>query len=141
MSETEKLLQLDVVTPEGTVATDQVEIVVAPGYLGEFGVLFNHIPFLAQLQPGELRYRRGNKVEYIAVSGGYAEVLPTKVTVLATAAERSRDIDVERARKAKERAELRLKERQEQTDFARAEAALKRAVARLKVAEKYKATS
>ena len=141
MSETEKLLQLDVVTPEGTVATDQVEIVVAPGYLGEFGVLFNHIPFLAQLQPGELRYRRGNKVEYIAVSGGYAEVLPTKVTVLATAAERSRDIDVERARKAKERAELRLKERQEQTDFARAEAALKRAVARLKVAEKYKGVS
>ncbi|MGE5312315.1 MAG: F0F1 ATP synthase subunit epsilon [Nitrospirota bacterium] len=141
MSETEKLLQLDVVTPEGTVATDQVEIVVAPGYLGEFGVLFNHIPFLAQLQPGELRYRRGSKVEHIAVSGGYAEVLPTKVTVLATAAERAQDIDVERARKAKERAELRLKERQEQTDFARAEAALKRAVARLKVAEKSKAFS
>lgn len=141
MSETEKLLQLDVVTPEGTVVSDQAEIVVAPGYLGEFGVLFNHIPFLAQLQPGELRYRRGNKVEHLAVSGGYAEVLPTKVTVLATTAERAQDIDVERARAAKERAELRLKERQEQTDFARAEVALKRAVARLKVAEKYKASS
>ncbi len=141
MSETEKLLQLDVVTPEGTVVSDQAEIVVAPGYLGEFGVLFNHIPFLAQLQPGELRYRRGNKVEHLAVTGGYAEVLPTKVTVLATAGERAQDINVERARSARERAERRLKERQEETDFARAEAALKRAVARLRVAEKYKASS
>ena len=141
MSETEKLLQLDVVTPEGTVVSDQAEIVVAPGYLGEFGVLFNHIPFLAQLQPGDLRYRRGNKTEHLAVSGGYAEVLPTKVTVLATAAERAQDINVARARAAKERAELRLKERQEQTDFARAEVALKRALARLKVAEKSKGSS
>jgi F-type H+-transporting ATPase subunit epsilon len=141
MSDTEKLLQVDVVTPEGTVVSDQAEIVVAPGYLGEFGVLFNHIPFLAQLQPGELRYRRGNSVEHVAVSGGYAEVLPTKVTVLATTAERAQDIDVERARAAKERAESRLKERQAEIDFARAEAALKRAVARLKVAEKYKAFS
>lgn len=141
MSETEKLLQLDVVTPEGTVVSDQAEIVVAPGYLGEFGVLFNHIPFLTQLQPGELRYRRGSKVEYLAVTGGYAEVLPTKVTVLATAAERAQEIDVERARSARERAERRLKERQEETDFARAEAALKRAIARLRVAEKYKASS
>lgn len=141
MSEVEKLLQLDVVTPEGTVVSDQAEIVVAPGYLGEFGVLFNHIPFLAQLQPGELRYRRGSKVEYVAVSGGYAEVLPTKVTVLATAAERAQDIDVERARAAKARAEGRLKERQEEIDFARAEAALRRAAARLRVVEKLKASS
>jgi F-type H+-transporting ATPase subunit epsilon len=141
MSDTDKLLQLDVVTPEGTVVSDQAEIVAAPGYLGEFGVLFNHIPFLAQLQPGELRYRRGNSVEYVAVSGGYAEVLPTKVTVLATTAERAQEIDVERARSARERAERRLKERQEETDFARAEAALKRAIARLRVAEKYKASS
>jgi len=71
----------------------------------------------------------GQHVEHIAVSGGYAEVLPTKVTVLATTAERAQDIDVERARAAKERAEHRLKERQEQTDFARAEVALKRALA------------
>ena len=141
MADTEKLLQLDVVTPEGTVVSDRVEIVVAPGYLGEFGVLYNHIPFLAQLQPGELRGRRGNKVEYVSVSGGYAEVLPTKVTVLATAAERAQDIDVERARAAKERAERRLQERQAGVDFVRAEAALKRAIARLRVAEKYKAAS
>lgn len=132
----EKLLQVDVVTPERTVVSEEAEIVVAPGYLGEFGVLFNHIPFLAQLQPGELRYRKGTAVEYLSVSGGYAEVLPTKVTVLATSAERARDIDLERARAARQRAEERLRERQEGVDFARAEAALRRAIARISVAEK-----
>jgi F-type H+-transporting ATPase subunit epsilon len=132
----EKLVQLDVVTPERTVVSTEVEIVAAPGYLGEFGVLYNHIPFLVQLQAGELRYRKGNQVDYLAISGGYAEVLPTKVTVLATTAERAKDIDKERARAARERAEQRLRERQEGIDFARAEVALKRAIARLKVAEK-----
>lgn len=132
----EKLLQFDVVTPEGRVVSDQAEIVVGPGYLGEFGVLYNHIPYLVQLEPGELRYRKGNEVEYMAVGGGYAEVLPTQVTVLALTAERAKDIDVERARAARERAEQRLRERQEEIDFTRAEAALKRAIARLRVAEK-----
>jgi F-type H+-transporting ATPase subunit epsilon len=132
----EKLLRLDVVTPERTVVSEEVEIVAAPGYLGEFGVLYNHIPFLVQLQPGELRYRKGSQVEHLAVSGGYAEVLPTKVTVLATTAERAKDIDRERAQAARERAEQRLRERQAGMDFARVEAALKRASARLKVVEK-----
>ncbi|MBW1981437.1 MAG: F0F1 ATP synthase subunit epsilon [Deltaproteobacteria bacterium] len=134
----EKLLHLEVVTPERTVISAEAEIVVGPGFLGEFGVLYNHIPYLVQLQPGELRYRIGNQVERVAISGGYAEVLPTKVTVLATAAERPTDIDLERALAARERAERRLKERTEDIDFARAEAALKRAIARIKVAEEGK---
>ena len=134
----EKTLQLDVVTPEQTVVSEEVDIVMAPGYFGEFGALPNHIPFLAQLQPGEVKYRKGGQLEHLAVSGGYAEVLPTKVTILATTAERSQDIDLERARAAKERAEQRLKERQEGIDFLRAEAALQRAVARLRAAERAK---
>ena len=132
----EKTLQLDVVTPERTIVSEEVDIVMAPGYFGEFGALPNHIPFLAQLQPGEVKYRKGNQLEYIAVSGGYAEVLPTKVTVLATTAEPAKDIDLERARAARERAEQRLKERQEGIDFARAEAALQRAIARIRAAER-----
>lgn len=132
----EKTLQLDVVTPEETVVSKEVDIVMAPAYLGEFGALPNHIPFLAQLQPGEVKYRIGGQLEYLAISGGYAEVLPTKVTILATTAERAQDIDLERARAAKERAEQRLKERQEGIDFIRAEVALKRAIARIRAAER-----
>ena len=134
----EKTLQLNVVTPEKTVVSEQVDIVMAPGYFGEFGALPNHIPFLAQLQPGEVKYRKGGQLEYLAVGGGYAEVLPTQVTVLAITAERSQDIDLERARAAKERAEQRLKERQEGVDFLRAEAALQRSIARLRAAERAK---
>jgi len=134
----EKTLQLDVVTPEQTLVSEEVDIVMAPGYFGEFGALRNHIPFLAQLQPGEVKYRKGGQLEAMVVGGGYAEVLPTKVTILATTAERVQDIDLERARAALERAELRLKERQDALDFLRAEAALQRAIARIRAAEKAK---
>ena len=134
----EKTLQLDVVTPEQTIVSEEVEIVMAPGYFGEFGALRNHIPFLAQLQPGEVKYRKGGQLEVMVVGGGYAEVLPTKVTILATTAERAQDIDLERARAAKERAEQRLKERQDELDFLRAEAALQKAIARIRAAEKAK---
>ena len=134
----EKTLVLDVVTPEQTMVSEEVDIVMAPGYFGEFGALRNHIPFLAQLQPGEVKYRKGGQLEVMVVGGGYAEVLPTKVTVLATSAERAQDIDLERALAAKERAEKRLKEREEELDFLRAEAALQRAIARIRVAEKAK---
>ena len=134
----EKTLQLDVVTPEQTIVSEEVEIVMAPGYFGEFGALRNHIPFLAQLQPGEVKYRKGGQLEVMVVGGGYAEVLPTKVTILATTAERAQDIDLERARAALERAQQRLKEREDELDFLRAEAALQKAIARIRAAEKAK---
>ena len=134
----EKTLQLDVVTPEQTIVSEEVEIVMAPGYFGEFGALPNHLPFLAQLRPGEVKYRKGGQLEAMVVGGGYAEVLPTKVTILATTAERSQDIDLERARAAMARAEQRLKERQDELDFLRAEAALQKAIARIRAAEKAK---
>ncbi len=131
----EKIL-LEIVTPEKTVLSEEVDIVVAPGAEGEFGVLHNHIPFLAKLKVGEMRFRVGESTRYVAIMGGFAEVLPDKVTVLATAAEEATDIDVIRARAAKERAERRLKEARDRLEFVRAEAALQRAIARLKVAEK-----
>jgi F-type H+-transporting ATPase subunit epsilon len=130
-------IRLEVVTPEGVVVQEEVNIVVAPGTLGEFGVLVNHVPFLTSLNAGEMYYRIGNDTHYLALTGGYAEVLPHQVTILAEAAEHARDIDVDRARRAKERAEQRLRQaKTEAIDYDRAEAALKRAVARLKVAEK-----
>jgi len=131
------VIQLEIVTPDRIVVQEEVDIVVAPGADGEFGVLANHIPFLTSLNIGEMYYRKGNETQHLALNGGYAEVLPDKVTILAEAAEKARDIDVDRARRAKERAEERLrKAKSEGLDHARAEAALKRAILRLKVAER-----
>jgi F-type H+-transporting ATPase subunit epsilon len=127
---------LEVVTPEKTVLSEMVDIVVAPGEEGEFGVLPNHIPFLTKLKVGELRFRIGNNTRYVAIMGGFAEVLPDHVTVLATAAEEATQIDVIRAKAARERAERRLKEAKDRFEFTRAQAAIQRAIARLRISEK-----
>jgi F-type H+-transporting ATPase subunit epsilon len=132
-----KEIRLEVVTPDRMVLSDTVDIVVATGTEGEFGVLHDHIPFLTTLQEGELRFRKGNELHFMAVSGGFAEVLPDKVTVLAESAEMAREIDVDRAKKARERAEERLAQaKREELDHVRAEAALRRALIRLKVVDK-----
>lgn len=127
---------LEIVTPEKTVLSEAVDIVVAPGEEGEFGVLRNHIPFLTKLKIGELRFRIGADLRHVAIMGGYAEVLPDRVTVLAPAAEEATEIDLIRAKAARERAERRLAETRDRLEFARAQAAMQRAMARLKVAEK-----
>jgi len=131
----EKIL-LEIVTPERKVLSETVDIVVAPGELGEFGVLPGHIPFLCKLKIGELRYRIGTAAVHVAVMGGYAEVLNNQVTILAPAAEAAGEIDLIRARAARERAERRIAEARDRLEFARAQAALRRALARLKVAER-----
>jgi len=131
----EKIL-LEIVTPERKVLSEMVDIVMAPGELGEFGVLPGHIPFLCKLKIGELRYRVGAASQHLAIMGGYAEVLNNQVTILATAAEAAIEIDVIRARAARERAERRITEGKDQFDFARAQAALQRAIARLRVSER-----
>jgi len=129
----EKLF-LEVVTPQKSVVSEEVEIVVAPGSDGEFGVLKGHTTFLTSLKLGTLRYKDANgKERYVFINGGFAEVLPHKVTILAESAERRKDIDVERAIKAKERAEKRLTSKSPDTDLIRAEAALRRALYRLKI--------
>ena len=128
-------IKLEVVTPEKAVVDEEAQIVVAPGELGEFGVLPGHTPFLSTLKIGTLRYTdSSNKDRYVFINGGFAEVLPNKVTVLAESAERRKDIDVERAKSSMERAQRRLSEKTKDIDIERAEAALARALHRLKLA-------
>ena len=131
-------LHLEVVTPARVVLEKDVDMVVAPGSEGEFGVLPGHVSFLSGIVPGELRYTAGSEKEGLAVTAGFAEVFKNKVSILVDAAERAGEIDAERARKAMERAKERLsRERSDKDiDFVRAEAALRRAVARLKVVQK-----
>lgn len=131
-------VHLEIVTPERVVVSEDVNVVVAPGAEGEFGVLEGHVPFLSSLLPGELRYKVGDETEWFAVGRGFAEVSNDNVTVLVDSAERGKDIDLQRAREAMERAKERLamERSREDVDFTRAEAALQRALVRIKVAEK-----
>ncbi|PLX53294.1 MAG: ATP synthase F1 subunit epsilon, partial [Desulfobacteraceae bacterium] len=92
-------IRLEVVTPETYVVDEEAQIVVAPGSLGEFGVLIGHTPFLTTLRAGEMHYTDASGAQrYVFVSGGFAEALPDKVTVLAESAERRKDIDIDRAK-------------------------------------------
>jgi F-type H+-transporting ATPase subunit epsilon len=130
---------LEVVTPERQVLSVEVDEVSAPGALGYFGVLPGHTPFLTTLGVGELGYRSGNQWEYLSITWGYAEVLPNKVTVLSETAEMAEEIDIERAERAKRRAEERLREwstAAADINFERASVALQRAFIRLQVAQK-----
>ncbi len=131
-------LYLEIVTPEKVVVSQKVDIVVAPGSLGEFGVLKGHVPFLTGIVPGELRFTSDGRTEYLAVTTGFAEVSGNKISILVDAAEKAPEIDVERAKRAMERAKERLARDRasKDIDFQRAEIALKRAIARIKVAEK-----
>ncbi len=131
----ENKLHLEVVTPHRLVLSTDADVVVCPGVEGQFGVLAGHIPFLSALEIGEMYYRLGGATEYLCISGGFAEVTGEKVTIVAEAAERSCDIDLERARRARERAERRLAmAKTEQLDWTRVEVALRRAMVRTKVA-------
>ena len=136
-------LKLEVVTPKGAVVSQEVDIVTAPGYGGEFGGLANHAPFLSTIKTGVLTYKTGTQEETLMVSGGFCEVSNNKLTFLVESAERGADIDVDRAMRSKERAEKRLAQAQAQKENfnrTRAEAALQRALSRLKVAERGKAS-
>lgn len=130
-------IRLRLVTPSRMLLDEEVDEVTGPGALGEFGVLPNHISFLTLLEIGEMNYKQGQTKRFLAVSGGYAEVLNNVMTVLAPAAEFAEEIDTSRAQIAKEKAEKRMGElSQEDKDVAAAEAALRRALVRLQVAGK-----
>ena len=132
-------IKLEVVTPKGAIINSDVDIVTAPGYAGEFGVLANHAPFLSTLKVGTLSYKKDGTEEELMISGGFCEVSNNKITFLVESAERGSEIDVDRALRAKERAEKRLlqaREQQEKIDRTRAEAALQRALTRLRIAER-----
>ena len=127
-----KELFLEVVTPQNAIVSEEVQIVVAPGSEGEFGALKGHTTFLTSLKVGTLRYKDADgKERYLFINGGFAEVLPNKVTILAESAERRQDIDIQRAAGAKDRAEQRIAAKGANTDLVRAEAALRRAIQRL----------
>ncbi len=131
-------IHLEVVTPAGPVVSDDVDIVTAPGVGGEFGVLANHAPFLSTIKTGTLSYTKDKQTKYLMVSGGFSEVSNNKITFLVESAEYGNDIDVDRAMQAKERAEKRLAQARAQDETfnrVRAEAALQRALARVRAAE------
>ncbi|MFC1816326.1 F0F1 ATP synthase subunit epsilon [Thermodesulfobacteriota bacterium] len=130
-------IRLEVVTPEKSVVSEDAQIVMAPGTLGEFGVLIGHTPFMSTLKLGTIHYIDANGTErFVFVRGGFAEVLPDRVTVLAESAERRSDIDNDRAKAALERAQERLaREDEEKIDFERAKSALERALYRIRLVE------
>ncbi len=130
-------ITLRVVTPSRLVLDEEVDEVTAPGELGEFGVLPNHIAFLSTLVPGELSFKQGTTKTSLAISGGYAEVLDNVMTVLASSAEFPAEIDVARSQYAKEQAEKTLAATNyEDEERQAAEEALRRAAARLQVASR-----
>jgi len=131
-------LKLEIVTQERRVySADDVEMVIAPGVEGEMGILPRHAPLITSLQEGVMRVRhRSGREEVLAIHGGFMQVLPDQVMVLADAAERAEEIDIARAQEARQRAEELMKQRREdKMDYIRAEAALRRSLIRLKVAE------
>jgi len=130
-------LNLEIVTAERVVYSEEVDLIVAPGVEGEMALLPSHAPIMTTLQPGELIVRKGGEDTVLFVSGGFFELMNDKVTILADAAERAEEIDVSRAEEAMKRAEERrdLKAVPD-FDLARAEAALRRSLIRLRVAER-----
>ncbi|MGE0101128.1 MAG: F0F1 ATP synthase subunit epsilon [Blastocatellales bacterium] len=127
-------IKLEVLTPERLVLSVSVDEVVIPGLNGELGILPNHTALISQLKTGILTYRSGGDKKLLHVSGGFAEVLPDQVSVLSDVAERSEEIDLERARRALERAEKRIAQNGDDVDFAQAELKLQRAMIRVQLA-------
>lgn len=130
-------LHLEIVTIERKMFDDQVNMVIAPGTEGMLGILPRHAPLITGLTFGELQIKRdGQEDQFFAIGGGFMEVQPDHVVVLADAAERAEEIDVSRAEAARRRAEEFLTKAKEDVDFASAEAALRRSIIRIKVAER-----
>ena len=128
-------LQVELVTAEGRVLSEEADFVRAPGLGGELGVLPNHIPLMTPLRTGEVLVRNDNREEFLFVAGGFLEVLPDKVVILADAAERAEDIDEARAEESRRRAQQLVEQRADSAEAAEAAAALERAMFRLRIAE------
>jgi F-type H+-transporting ATPase subunit epsilon len=132
----QQTIKLEIVTPEKYVVNQEVQIVMAPGTLGEFGILPNHTPFLSSLEIGKVRFRDLKDKEHVVfISGGFSEAMPDRVTILAETAEIQDKIDILRAKAALQRAQERLASSDKDIDKARAKAALERAQARIKLVE------
>jgi len=128
--------KLEIVTAEKMIFSDDVSAVIAWGVGGQLGILPHHAPLMTMLQPGDLMIRKDKQEEYLAISGGFLEVRLDKVIILADACERIDEIDIARAEEAKKRAQETMKAAPLTAEAATAEAALRRSIARLKVAER-----
>ncbi|HVZ79517.1 MAG TPA: ATP synthase F1 subunit epsilon [bacterium] len=133
-----KTLNLQVVAPDAPGSTEEATLVVLPGEMGEFGVMAGHMSLLSTLKPGTLRVVKGGQRDVYFVAGGFAEVNATSVIVLAEEYVPASEIDVEEARRVKQRSAEILAEKKEGTDLSAAQNALARAEARLKTAEEFK---
>jgi len=129
-------IDLTIVTPEKAVIHEQVDELQIPGAQGYFGVLPGHAPLFSELKVGEVSYRQGDRWSFLAVAWGFVEVMPNQVRILAEIAERAHEIDLERAERARQRAEQRIAKGGEDTDYSRAAIALERALIRIQVARK-----
>lgn len=130
-------INLEVISGERTVYRGDVDMVIAPGVEGELGILPHHTLLMTVLKPGELRFKVGGEEQSLVVSGGFLQVMPDRVTILADAAERVEEIDLARAEAARRRAQEKIKEGVKGVMLAQEEAALRRALARITIAEKY----
>jgi len=133
-------IRLEIVTPEKMVFSEDVDVILAWGVGGQLGILPHHAPLMTMLQPGDLVIRKGGQEEALTLSGGFLEVRPDKVVILADACERAEEIDEARAAEAKRRAQEALRTAVTQVEAAAAEAALRRSLARLRAVEKIRRT-
>ncbi|MGG0656529.1 F0F1 ATP synthase subunit epsilon [Rummeliibacillus pycnus] len=130
-----KTTVVNIVTPDGPVYDSEVSMVIVKTVTGEMGILPGHIPTVAPLAVSAVRLKKDNNTEVVAVSGGFVEIRPDKVTILTPSAEIADHIDMIRAKEAVKRAEQRLQSKQDDIDFKRAELSLKRAMNRINVKE------
>jgi F-type H+-transporting ATPase subunit epsilon len=133
---TVRLLTLDIVTPDRPIVHEEVDEVQLPGMSGALGILPRHAPLLAGLQPGELWYRKGSERHFLSIERGVAEVLPDRVTVLATLAERPEEIDVTQAEASRRQAEEEMRRSVTAEDAERARLAMMSALVRMRIAER-----
>jgi len=133
----DKKIKFEITTPERVVYSEEIEEAIIPTMNGEIGVLPNHIPLVSILKAGELRIKKNGEEESIAVSGGFIEVRPNKVVILADTAEKSDEIDEQKAEEARKNAEALIKEKRvDATDFAALSAKIEKELVRLKVVKK-----
>uniref|UniRef100_A0A7C4XMN6 ATP synthase epsilon chain n=1 Tax=candidate division WOR-3 bacterium TaxID=2052148 RepID=A0A7C4XMN6_UNCW3 len=129
--------RLEIVTPERLVYSEDVDVLTLPTVQGEISILAKHVPLVSIISPGEIKIKKDNEIEYMAITGGFVQVLPHKVIILADAAERAEEIDIERAMRARERAQKLMEEKRgDRISHAEAMAAFQRALVRIKVGQR-----
>ncbi len=129
--------RLDIVTPERLVYSQDVDVLTVPTVQGEISILAKHVPLVSIISPGEVKIKRDNEIEYMAISGGFVQVIPNKVIILADTAERAEEIDIARAEQARLRAQKLMEEKRgDKLSHAEAMAAFQRALVRIKVGQR-----